>query len=915
MKKLLLLMSFLFFSFNLLAQAPPYPEYLEKINKGLVPVPDVLANPDKYENWEVNWPKPEFKAKLKKAGFNPDQTNILTGNVNVLVVLVDFSDNVAKIPATYFDNLAFDTTSANPWSVSNYYRSVTYRKTKIITQNKPSVLGWIRMDKTYSYYVGSDYGHTKSSEFVTDVLAKIDAQVDFTQYDNDGDGKIEGLIIVHAGPGAEVGAANAIWSHAGWGTYIPAYDGKKVNRYSICPEIYTGTTAVKPGVFCHELGHSLFNFIDTYDRHSNNSEGYQSQGLGNWTLMASGSYLGATTNDGSKPCRPDLYNLVKYGIISPKLLTSSKKDIILKPVNDTSLIYKIPYQSTSSTAKTYYLVEYRKKTGIDERIPGEGVFIYRIDENVQTQNDYEWIHASVNPANHTNQGHYIAALIQADGLYQLEKSTSDGGNSGDAGDPFPGSTNKTEYTFVTFPSSVDYDGIRQTINIRNITIVSNDLAKFDLERGFLYSHSTVSTPILPKTFNDTLFVDFKVANASGSITQVNNVELKFNNQNISFPSNFTLPTNLLNNNYFTIPLAISLDNAGNFIDTLKITVGSNDLAIPIIANIKEFGKVTDDQIYVVATPNSPFKLYTVNKNNAQNTILYSFPTEAQLPLIAVNPLNREIYGFMNYQTLFRYDLSNNGYYKVGNLPEQLNYATFNDKGELFAVTQSKKFVKVNLKDLTFEQITNKLYPFQAVVYDYHTNKFYVSLTSTINNIKNALYEFDLTTGDTIRVFTKNNNRIIGGMASDGNGNLYIIPPPEGLKYADLFKYNIANKTLDSIGNIGLRSTRSIVYMPSNVTSNENTVETYKPANYELYQNYPNPFNPTTSIKYTLPVDGFVNLSVYNVVGQKVTDLVNTYQKAGTYNISFNASYLPSGIYFVRMNSDKFTKTIKMILMK
>lgn len=910
-KKILLLI--IFISNFLLAQAPPYPEYLEKINKGLVPVPHVLSNPEYYENWELNWNKPSLKKKLLENGFYPEQTNALIGNINVLVVLVDFSDNPATKPATYFDDLVFDTTNANPWSVSNYYRSVSYNKIKIVAANKPSQIGWIRLSKTYSYYVGSDNGHTKSSEFVTDVLTAIDNQVDFKKYDNDGDGKIEGLIIVHAGPGAEVGVSNAIWSHAGWGTYIPAFDGVKVNRYSVCPEIYYGTKAVQPGVFCHELGHSLFNFIDVYDRHTNNSQGYQSQGLGNWSLMASGSYLGASSNDGSRPCRPDIYNILKMGTITPKDLTTSSKNIILKPINDTNLVYRIPYQLASSV-NTYYLVEYRQKKGIDAQIPGEGVFIYKIDNFVADQNDYEWIPAPKNPAGHTNQGHYQVSLIQADGEYHLERSSSDGGNNGDAGDPYPGTKNVTEYTFNTFPSSIDYDGIKQTVNIRNIKINSNNTASFDLERDFLFSNSKIDYKNVAKTTNNTKTLNFKLANASGNLTSITDAKLLNTNSKFSFETNPSLPSNLLNNKYFELNIKLNTNDTGAFSDTLSLTVANKTFKIPVIANVVELNKAETNQIYVVSTASTPSKIYKLNSSNASSTLAATFPTNYDLPVITINPVTKEFFGFVNYQDIYRYDLSQNQFYYEGSLSEKINAATFDLNGNIYAVTQSGKFLQVNPYNAQSNVISTKTIPYQSICYDVNSGKFYTTLNSTNNDIKNAIYEITATNGDTVRIATTNKNKIIGGIAADGYGNLFLIPTPEGLKYAGLYKFNITNKTIDSLGNTNLRNLRSIAFVPQNITSVYDFANNI-PQTYNLYQNYPNPFNPTTTIQFSIPERTNVKLSIFDVLGREIQTIVNDELSAGTYKFNFNANYLSSGIYFYRIDAGKFSSVKKMILMK
>ncbi|MFH1194700.1 MAG: zinc-dependent metalloprotease family protein [bacterium] len=93
-----------------------------------------------------------------------------------------------------------------------------------------------------------------------------------------------------------------------------------------------------------------------------------------------------------------------------------------------------------------------------------------------------------------------------------------------------------------------------------------------------------------------------------------------------------------------------------------------------------------------------------------------------------------------------------------------------------------------------------------------------------------------------------------------------------------------------------------------------------PQNYVLEQNHPNPFNPTTVVKFSLPVDSKVSLKLYNVVGQEVKTLLEGTRSSGTHEITLNASYLPSGIYFYTINAignngSNFTATKKMILMK
>jgi len=86
-------------------------------------------------------------------------------------------------------------------------------------------------------------------------------------------------------------------------------------------------------------------------------------------------------------------------------------------------------------------------------------------------------------------------------------------------------------------------------------------------------------------------------------------------------------------------------------------------------------------------------------------------------------------------------------------------------------------------------------------------------------------------------------------------------------------------------------------------------------NYSLLQNYPNPFNSTTKIKYQIPELSFVTFKVYDVLGNKITILVNEEKPAGSYEVEFTAKDLPSGIYFYQLKAGNFAETKKMILLK
>ena len=102
--------------------------------------------------------------------------------------------------------------------------------------------------------------------------------------------------------------------------------------------------------------------------------------------------------------------------------------------------------------------------------------------------------------------------------------------------------------------------------------------------------------------------------------------------------------------------------------------------------------------------------------------------------------------------------------------------------------------------------------------------------------------------------------------------------------------------------------------------NLNTLKEILPTSFTLYQNYPNPFNPITTIKYDLPIDSEVKITIFNIVGEVVTNLINTHQKSGYKSIQWNATNdkgqpVPSGFYFYTIQADKYKKTNKMLLLK
>jgi hypothetical protein len=130
---------------------------------------------------------------------------------------------------------------------------------------------------------------------------------------------------------------------------------------------------------------------------------------------------------------------------------------------------------------------------------------------------------------------------------------------------------------------------------------------------------------------------------------------------------------------------------------------------------------------------------------------------------------------------------------------------------------------------------------------------------------------------------------------------------------DFRDLSFANNNGDSEGNIILTPFVSRV-----IPDHRKIVE----SNYYLFQNYPNPFNPSTKITFTLPRPDFVTLEVYNTIGQKVATLLSTKMSSGSHDVEFNASSLPSGIYFYQIHvgdapwrTGEFSQVKKMVLLR
>ena len=359
-----------------------------------------------------------------------------------LAILVQFSDKPAQVSATFFDNLLFGTGAA---TVRGYYREVSYGLLDIVTVNLPSSIGWLTAPQTYSYYVNGQSclgSYPRNCQRLTeDLVALVNPAVDFSRYDNNGDGYVDTIFVIHAGTGAEVrgGSPNIIWSHSWWTYNEPYVDGVYVGSYTTEPEFWFSPGDMTHGVYVHELAHA-FGLPDLYDIDDS------SKGVGDWSLMAGGSWNGYL---GNSPAHPDAWSRVYLGF-NPVVDISGYHGLISVPNVEQNRDNAI-YRFRSGRANEYWLLENRQKIGSDVALPGSGLLIWHVDDNLPGSNKYECkqVHNYLCAA---ATQHFRVALEQADGALHLEY----GMNQGDTGDPFPGSTGKTAFTFTSNPNSTSY---------------------------------------------------------------------------------------------------------------------------------------------------------------------------------------------------------------------------------------------------------------------------------------------------------------------------------------------------------------------------------------------------------------------------------------------------------------------------
>ena len=392
---------------------------------------------------QPNLPAPQHAGMQRAKNLQLENSFPTKGKRKLLMLLVNFNDTQTTYSQQDFHNLMNQTGYAGVGSFRDYYLEQSYGQFEVET----TVTRWITVNGAKRYY-----GTEAAESLIREALLMIEDEIDLTEFDNDGDGVLDGLAVIHQGMGQEMtGSSTDIWSHSSE-IYGLTIDGITVSRYTIEPEQQSDGSLTNIGVICHEFGHNLGapDFYDTDYEKSGGSYG----GTGVWDLMGSGAWNGEY---GNRPGPINMWQKIAMGWVTPTLLSATTQVRNMPAACDEAVAYRI---NTTVPGEYFILENCQKRGNFNSALPGSGLLIYRANENLIAQR------TTLNTLNAFHPQAMYTVCANA-GREPSESSFSYGDLTSDAA-PFPGSAGVTAFSDATLPSGKSITGRRSYFTLTGI---------------------------------------------------------------------------------------------------------------------------------------------------------------------------------------------------------------------------------------------------------------------------------------------------------------------------------------------------------------------------------------------------------------------------------------------------------------
>ena len=405
-------------------------QYLQEDDQG-------IAHFVNAENLQKRWKAKALKRQAVRERRTASRRRVgeaITGSRRGLVILVQF-------PQTpfYYTNDDFQrffnengyNYDINVGSVHDYFLDASYGQFDFSFD----VIGPVELDYPLSHYGGNNSNGDDQlvATMVAEAIDLVDEEVDFSQYDWDGDGEVEQIFLIHSGyDEAQTRSRNDIWSHAwtlteamgeGDGNGPVEADGVVIDSYACSAEMRgkSGLHIAGIGTACHEFTH-CFGLPDTYD-----TKGY-SFGMNTWDLMDYGEYCG----DGGTPTGFTSYERMFCGWLDPVELNKPMSVRNMPALTSEPVAYII---RNSGKEDEYFLLENRQQESWDKYLSGHGMLVLHVD--------YDSLAWAINEVN-TKSSHQRMTIVPADNyLYSWSLD----------GDPWPGTSGNDELSDNSTPAA------------------------------------------------------------------------------------------------------------------------------------------------------------------------------------------------------------------------------------------------------------------------------------------------------------------------------------------------------------------------------------------------------------------------------------------------------------------------------